>query len=116
MVSPLLKPRDIERLATHLGLSVEQFLAEYLEEDEVGEGHVFKTAPCAFLHESACSVYPQRPEACRSYPHLHKREIVFRLNQVVSNCSVCPIVYNVYERLKQEIQRPQVASYSSEYE
>jgi len=116
VIRPLLKPNDIERLATHLGRSGEQFLAEYLEEDEVGEGHVFKTAPCAFLHENACAVYPQRPEACRSYPHLHKHEFVFRLSQAVSNCSVCPIVYNVYERLKQEMQRRRVGSYDSEFE
>jgi len=104
VVSPSLNTADIKRLATHLGFSVEQFVEAYLEEDEVGEGHVFKTTPCAFLHENSCSVYPQRPKACRSYPHLHEREFVFRLNQVVSNCSVCPIVYNVYERLKQEMK------------
>lgn len=116
VISPSLNPRDIDRLSTHLGLSVEQFLADYLEEDEDGEGHVFKATPCAFLHENTCSVYPHRPESCRSYPHLHKREFVFRLNQAVSNCSVCPIVYNVYERLKQEMQRRRVVSYDSEYE
>jgi len=116
VIRPLLEPRDIERLATHLRLSVEEFLSEYLEPDEDGEGYFFKTTPCAFLKDNLCTVYPQRPDACRSYPHLHKHEFVFRLNQVFSNCSVCPIVYNVYERLKQEMQHRRVVSYLSEYE
>ena len=40
---------------------------------------------------------------CRSYPHLHKKEIISRLMGVVFNCSVCPIVFNVYEQMKLEL-------------
>ncbi|MBN1676299.1 MAG: hypothetical protein JXR37_34970 [Kiritimatiellae bacterium] len=40
---------------------------------------------------------------CRSYPHLHKKPFVARLTQAYSNCSVCPIVYNVYEELKKRL-------------
>ncbi len=116
VVGPLLKARDIKRLATHLGLSVEKFMGEYLEKDEEGEGHFFKSTPCPFLDGNLCIVYPQRPDDCRSYPHLHKHEFVFRLNQAYSNCSVCPIVYNVYESLKRELKHRGVASYFSEYE
>ena len=116
IVSPLLKPGDIKRLATHLGLSVEEFIDEYLAEDEESEGHRFKSTPCPFLDNNLCTVYPQRPGDCRSYPHLHKREFVFRLNQTFSNCSVCPIVYNVYERLKDEVQDRRATLYFSEYE
>ena len=116
VVRPLLKFRDIKRLATHLGLPVEEFMAEYLEENEDDEGHFFKSAPCPFLDENSCTIYAQRPNDCRSYPHLHKHEFVFRLNQAFSNCSVCPIVYNVYEQLKQEMQHRRVTSYFSEYE
>ena len=44
----------------------------------------------------------------RSYPHLQKEDFVFRLAQAVSNCSICPIAFNVYERLKAELwHRPQ---------
>jgi hypothetical protein len=44
-----------------------------------------------------------RPNDCRLFPHLHKKGFVFRLIQVVENCSICPIVFNVFERLKQEL-------------
>ena len=60
----------------------------------------FNQHPCPFLVENRCRVYEHHPETCRSYPHLHKEEFVFRLAQPVRNCSVCPITFNVYERLK----------------
>jgi len=46
-------------------------------------------------------VYPDRPNDCRSYPHLHKNDFVLRLWGVDDDSSVCPIVYNVYEKLKE---------------
>ena len=57
------------------------------------------------LSDNCCTVYDHRPDDCRSYPHLHKDEFVFRLIQAVENCSVCPIVFNVFERLKDELWR-----------
>ncbi|MBW1737720.1 MAG: hypothetical protein JRJ69_09220 [Deltaproteobacteria bacterium] len=50
-----------------------------------------------------CSHYELRPEACRSFPHLHKEEFVSRLMGVIQNYAVCPIIFNVYERLKNEL-------------
>ncbi|MFZ4394680.1 MAG: YkgJ family cysteine cluster protein [Kiritimatiellia bacterium] len=68
----------------------------------------FNRRPCPFLSENRCRVYEHRPDTCRSYPHLQKKEFVFRLTQAVGNCSVCPIVFNVYERLKTELwHRPE---------
>ena len=49
------------------------------------------------------TAYPCRPDDCRSFPHLHKEEFVFRLIQAVENCWICPIVFNVFERLKIEL-------------
>jgi uncharacterized protein len=97
---PILLAPDIERLAKHLDLKPADFEQKYLMIDEDGEGHCFREQPCPFLRENACSVYKRRPDDCRSYPHLLKRDFVFRLTQAVSNYSVCPIVFNVYEELK----------------
>jgi Fe-S-cluster containining protein len=55
------------------------------------------------LLENRCTVYEFRPEDCRSFPHLHKDEFVFRLIQAVQNCSICPIVFHVFERLKNDL-------------
>ena len=103
VVQPLLKSRDIKRLARYLNLPEEAFRAQYLQKDDKKQGDIFKVRPCPFLHENRCTVYSSRPDDCRSYPHLHKRDFVFRVNQAVSNSSVCPIVFNVYERLKRNL-------------
>ncbi len=102
-VSPVLQSEDIERLATHLGIGWDSFVRKYVVEDKEEDGFYFQSIPCPFLKDNSCAVYAARPHDCRSYPHLMQDESVFRLIQVCSNCSVCPIVFNVYELLKQEL-------------
>ncbi|MDY6991642.1 MAG: YkgJ family cysteine cluster protein [Pseudomonadota bacterium] len=72
----LLTPYDIIRLKNHFDLSSEAFLAQYtypFEMDEHGMPGV-KIKPvegataCPFVRESGCSVYEDRPSACRYYP------------------------------------------------
>ncbi|MFZ4859682.1 MAG: YkgJ family cysteine cluster protein [Desulfuromonadaceae bacterium] len=104
VIQPILKQADIAILAGHLKLSVTEIKSRFLTEDGDGQGFVFKTRPCPFLADNHCTVYEHRPQDCRSYPHLHKKDFVFRVNQAFSNCSVCPIVFNVYEGLKQTLR------------
>ncbi len=102
-MTPRLTRADTKRLATHLGMTAAAFKQQFLREDEDGDGLVINALPCPFLKGNACTVYDQRPSVCRSFPHLHKRGFVFRLIQVVSNASRCPIVFGVYEQLKDEL-------------
>jgi len=111
---PLLKPEDIDRLAGRLKISREAFMKKYIVEYEDGQGWFFKDVPCPFLVDNSCSVYPDRPGICRSYPNLHTGGFVSRLGIVFSSCSVCPIVYNVYEGVKREIRAGQIPAMSSE--
>ena len=111
---PQLTPQDIVRLAGHLGIPEEEFVAEYIVEYEAGKGQFFKCAPCPFLRDNACTVHPGRPDVCRAYPTLYKKGFVRNLGITFSNCSVCPIVYNVYERVKMEICESQTTASSSE--
>lgn len=69
---------------------------------ESGE-YTFNKKPCPFLRSNLCSCYPNRPETCASYPHLHKPDFIFRLINVIGNYSLCPIVFNTYEHLKDEL-------------
>lgn len=101
-LKPLVTDHDIDRLSTRLNLPGEQIKKDYTETEE-GEQQ-FKHLPCCFLKEKKCTVYENRPDDCRSYPHLHKDHFTSRLFQVIANYSICPIVFNVYERLKSELR------------
>ena len=100
---PVLDQEDIERLSTGLGISITQFRDQYLVKDEEARKYRFSKTPCPFLKDNACSCYAHRPANCISYPHLHKKDFTSRTINVICNCSVCPIVYNVYEGLKREV-------------
>ncbi len=98
-ILPTLNDDDVNRLATGLGTKPEEIVTQYLTRNEDGD-LTFNRRPCPLLSENLCQVYEYRPDTCRSYPHLQKDEFIFRLAQAVSNCSICPISFNVYERLK----------------
>ena len=97
---PLLDDEDVEKLSAGSGLTAAQFKKQYLVKDEEYNKFAFKEKPCPFLENNGCKCYEYRPKDCQFYPHLNKDDFVFRLIEVVQSCSVCPIVFNVYERLK----------------
>lgn len=102
-VQPVLDQEDIEKFSRGLGISVAQFKDQYLVKDKESEKFVFNKKPCHFLKDNLCSHYAYRPKDCISYPHLHKNGFIFRLINVINNYSICPIVFNVYENLKNKI-------------
>ncbi len=108
VISTVMAENDIERMAKGLGLSDSEFISQYLEEgdDEFSKELVIKSLPCPFLKGNICACYEHRPEDCRSFPHLHKDEFVFRLLGVVENYEICPMVFNVYELLKKKFSWP----------
>ena len=104
-ILPTLDPADVSRLAKGLETTPDEIITQYLIRDEDGDLTI-NLRPCPFLSGNRCRVYAHRPDACRSYPHLQKEKFIFRLAQAVSNCSICPISFNVYERLKAELWHP----------
>ena len=102
-ILPVLKQNDIVNMAGMLNLSVKKFKKKYLEKAKDSDGYTFNTSPCPFLEGNICSIHVARPDDCRSYPHLHKNNFISRTLNVISNCYICPIAFNVYENLKNEI-------------
>lgn len=100
-LKPFISEQDIKILSQRLNFSPQQVMDEYLEIDE-GDQY-FKNLPCSFLKDKKCTVYNSRPKACKSFPHLHKPMFISRLWGVIGNYSICPIVFNVFERLKTEL-------------
>jgi Fe-S-cluster containining protein len=102
-VKPVLTEKDISTCAHGLNLSETEFKKQYLAETEEPDKYTFNKKPCPFLQGTICSIYNIRPLECRSFPHIQKKCLVSRLISVIHNCSVCPIVFNVYEGLKSQI-------------
>ena len=100
-LKPFITEQDIKSLSQRLNFSPQQVKDDYIEIDEGNQ--YFKNLPCSFLKEKKCTVYNDRPEDCRSFPHMHKRNFISRLWGVIENYSICPIVFNVFERLKTEL-------------
>lgn len=97
-IVPTLNDDDIARISRFLGLSEEDFKTKYL--DEADEEWLINIRPCPFLAEKGCTIYDYRPEVCRNYPFTGQKEISFKLLTLVSNSGVCPVVYEIFERLK----------------
>jgi uncharacterized protein len=102
--------RDVERLARHLRLPREKFLADYttVSEDEPQNGGriLRRTAGgCIFLDGTRCSVYEFRPETCQRFPHIVRGQgsMASRMWQFVDRACYCPIVYHSLEAFKQEL-------------
>jgi Fe-S-cluster containining protein len=112
VLRPTLQTEDIDRLARCLRIPRSEFISEYLV--EYGEQRFFRLTPCPFLANNACTVYPDRPKVCRSYPNLQKKGFVLDAGLAFSSCSVCPLVYNVYELVKRQICGGRVTTLSSE--
>ncbi len=103
-MDPVLDEDDIAEFCIGLKIPTSNFREEYLiQDDDDPAKYVFNKQPCPFLSAKLCSNYEHRPKDCRSYPHLHKSGFISRLWGVVDNYSICPIVFNTYERLKAEL-------------
>lgn len=97
---PLLKDRDIERLAAATRMKLSAFAEKYLRIDE-DQDYIFKSHPCPFLgHDNYCSVYDNRPKACAEYPHTQQSKVYSKLRITYLNSMICPAVAEVVEGLK----------------
>lgn len=98
-ISPIVTDKDVERLARHLKMKAVDFIDRYLYRDEDND-FVFNETPCPFLlPDNYCTVYEQRPKACREYPHTDRNRFIQILNLTHKNCEICPVVYRITEEL-----------------
>ena|ERR1700752_400666 len=98
--SPIFYNRDIERLAKYFRIKPGEFIDKYLRIDE-DKDYVLRQAPCPFLGEdNYCSVYEDRPNACREYPHTDRKRMEQILDLTYRNTLVCPAVLEITEKLK----------------
>jgi Fe-S-cluster containining protein len=102
---PVLDAADVKRVSRRLNVLESDFEKKYLKKSDDGEGLEFVQSPCPMLNGKLCSVYDDRPQVCRSYPHLHQKERLWHLAGVLQNAQICPIVFVVLERFAEEMPR-----------
>jgi len=90
---------ELHVIAGTLGQSIEAFQKQSMSEGSVNP-------PCPMLQGKLCSIYENRPHACRSFPHLEQPEFTSRLIGVIANVAICPIAFNAFEELKTKLAWP----------
>jgi uncharacterized protein len=90
------KKNELHVIAKTLGQSIEAFQKQFMSEGKVKR-------PCPMLNGKLCSIYENKPDVCRSFPHLEQPEFASRLMGVINNVAVCPIAFNAFEELKAKL-------------
>ncbi|MGD1069873.1 MAG: YkgJ family cysteine cluster protein [Bryobacteraceae bacterium] len=98
--------RDVDRLARALGIAPKQFVLEYTTMSVQEEGETIlrrNQHGCIFLDGNDCTIYDDRPDTCRNFPHLVRGagSIESRMWQMIDRATYCPIVYNSLEEYKE---------------
>lgn len=100
LMSAAIPEEDIDRDADCLGMTREKFIAAHLrrEDGEWVEIH----RPCGFLDKNGnCKLGERQPESCKKFPYTDQPERLSSLYSFLSAVAVCPVAYEICERLKQ---------------
>jgi Fe-S-cluster containining protein len=99
-----LSDAEVSRIAAFLGQPEDEFIAEYLtanKPDDDGKRYQIEQKPCPFLlKDGRCRVQDCKPDDCRAYPYTDKPGRLWSLLGVLRNAKVCPVVFEILERLK----------------
>lgn len=94
---------DIEKNAVLLGITTDEFMKRYLKDEDSEGNYQTKHKPCDFLKEDGtCELGDCKPESCKKYPYTDQPERLQSLYSVLDVVSVCPVAFEIYERLKKE--------------
>ena len=104
-LGPKVNNRDIDRIGKFINMRSGKVRKNYLKVDEDND-FVFQSMPCPFLKEgNFCSIYDARPRACAEYPHTDYPNMQKKLNITLKNSLICPGVYRILERIREEIDK-----------
>ena len=100
---PCLTESEIDTLSAIDDLKRADFIKRFVGSDNFEEVKYLKDIPCKYLNNKTCSIYTNRPEDCKSYPHTQKPEFITRALGMIDNYGICPIVFNLFEQLKRKL-------------
>lgn len=89
------------KISDFLKISKKDFIKTYVNE-EFGD-YQLKVKPCCFLKEDGgCAIETCKPSSCSDYQYTDKPERLFSLLGIVQSTSICSVVFEMFERLKDE--------------
>lgn len=75
----------------------------FLTYNECEDNYETKHKPCEFLMENGeCKLGEVKPDNCKDYPYTNRPERLHSLYVVLDVITVCPVAFEIYERLKKE--------------
>lgn len=80
-----------------------EVLSQFVAEADIEKVKYVMSFSCSHLDGNKCTKYTERPGECRPYPYLDKDGFVTRFLGMLQNYEICPIVFNVIEDLKKEL-------------
>ena len=91
---------EIEKAAAKVLIAKEEFIKKYLELDD--SNYRTKEKPCKFLNaEGSCILGEYKPIGCVEFPYTNKPERLWHLYSMLEAVEVCPVAFEIWERLKQ---------------
>lgn len=82
-------------------------LGKFVVEEKIEEYRYAERFSCKNLDSEnckACTVYLDRPQECKDFPYMDRNNFAKRTIGILQNYRICPIVFNTYESLKEELQ------------
>lgn len=93
---------ELEKAAGYLNITTDQFKDFFLEFNEIEYSYETKHSPCDFLEDNGeCKLGDMKPESCRTYPYTNQPERLWSLYSVLNVVEVCPVAFEIFERLKE---------------
>ena len=91
---------EMKRMAEALDMSPDDFVERYCTESEGLQDYTFPEKPCPMLEDNRCAVGDAAPDCCKDYPHLDKPFRAGSMISIIDRSAMCPIVFNVLERVQ----------------
>ncbi|MFZ5967395.1 MAG: YkgJ family cysteine cluster protein [Bacillota bacterium] len=90
---------EIEPVATFLKMTEKDFIDQHIE--TTVDGYEINIKPCCFLGaDGECQIEACKPASCKDYPFTDKPERLFSLYSILDSAMICPVVFEMFERLK----------------
>lgn len=91
---------EIPWVATFLQTTREELIWKYMARD--GDLYYLEEKPCMFLQkDGSCRLGDVKPICCVDFPYTHYDDRIHNLTSMIEYASICPVVFELLERLKE---------------